>query len=52
MPQMSPLSWLILFMVFTLSYLGFLTMNYFSTFYSSKTPSQININSTSHSWKW
>nr|ADN64245.1 ATP synthase F0 subunit 8 [Parajapyx emeryanus] len=52
MPQMSPLSWLILFSIFTLSYLGFLSMNYFSTFYSSKTSLQNNINSSSHFWKW
>uniref|UniRef100_A0AAU8L174 ATP synthase complex subunit 8 n=1 Tax=Cyphochilus crataceus TaxID=1453293 RepID=A0AAU8L174_9SCAR len=51
MPQMSPLSWLSLFMVFSSTLVLFNSMNYFSITYPIKTTlvkqSKMLIN-----WKW
>nr|YP_010294900.1 ATP synthase F0 subunit 8 [Oiceoptoma thoracicum]UMO90838.1 ATP synthase F0 subunit 8 [Oiceoptoma thoracicum] len=51
MPQMAPMNWLILFIMFIIIFLMFNSMNYFSFKYptksisTSKTTSKIN-------WKW
>nr|YP_009971724.1 ATP synthase F0 subunit 8 [Platisus angusticollis]QNG56434.1 ATP synthase F0 subunit 8 [Platisus angusticollis] len=51
MPQMSPLSWLTLFLFFITIYILYNIMNYFSFIYPMKTykisKSMIKIN-----WKW
>nr|AXS65573.1 ATP synthase F0 subunit 8 [Cleroidea sp. 4 KM-2017] len=51
MPQMSPLSWLTLFIEFSLIFLLLNSLNYFSFNYQTKTmktlASQLKIN-----WKW
>nr|UZG66058.1 ATP synthase F0 subunit 8 [Aquatica wuhana] len=51
MPQMAPLSWLNLFIYYTMVFMMFNTMNYFFVFY------KINKNKTTNksyiiSWKW
>nr|ARH55172.1 ATP synthase F0 subunit 8 [Sericus brunneus] len=51
MPQMAPLSWMNLFMMFILTFMILNTLNYFSFVYNNKsfkkTPKIKNIN-----WKW
>nr|AXS66341.1 ATP synthase F0 subunit 8 [Staphylinoidea sp. 6 KM-2017] len=51
MPQMAPMNWLILFIYFTLIFLLFNSMNYFSFIYpqknSFKKKIKLNLN-----WKW
>nr|AOY39217.1 ATP synthase F0 subunit 8 [Helophorus sp. BMNH 724835] len=51
MPQMAPMNWLILFILFTMIFLLFNSMNYFSFSYPIKSyklvKKTININ-----WKW
>nr|YP_010238968.1 ATP synthase F0 subunit 8 [Megalinus hunanensis]QTE20683.1 ATP synthase F0 subunit 8 [Megalinus hunanensis] len=51
MPQMAPLSWLTLFIYFTMIFLMFNSMNYFSYKYSIK--SNLNIKKNKNfNWKW
>nr|YP_010040148.1 ATP synthase F0 subunit 8 [Ptychoptera qinggouensis]QOZ38529.1 ATP synthase F0 subunit 8 [Ptychoptera qinggouensis] len=53
MPQMAPISWLILFILFTVIFLIFNSMNYFS--YLPNTPSmktESKIQSNAMNWKW
>nr|QEJ81594.1 ATP synthase F0 subunit 8 [Asymmetricata circumdata] len=51
MPQMSPLSWLNLFIYFILIFMIFNTMNYFSFLYKNK---KLNFKSQKKqlNWKW
>nr|ARH54876.1 ATP synthase F0 subunit 8 [Brachypterolus vestitus] len=51
MPQMAPLNWLILFIYFTIVFLMFNSVNYFSFLYKpkTKTPSK---NKIKFNWKW
>nr|YP_009185947.1 ATP synthase F0 subunit 8 [Scaphidium quadrimaculatum]ALO70892.1 ATP synthase F0 subunit 8 [Scaphidium quadrimaculatum] len=51
MPQMMPLNWLILSVLFTIIFLIFNSQNYFSFIYTPKT--KINyMKKTSINWKW
>nr|YP_010564692.1 ATP synthase F0 subunit 8 [Lordithon arcuatus]UZA61069.1 ATP synthase F0 subunit 8 [Lordithon arcuatus] len=51
MPQMAPMNWLTLFFYFTVTFLIFNSMNYFSFKYLPKT-SKFNIKSYLLNWKW
>nr|YP_009171542.1 ATP synthase F0 subunit 8 [Henicus brevimucronatus]AJW76397.1 ATP synthase F0 subunit 8 [Henicus brevimucronatus] len=52
MPQMAPISWLTLFLMFSITLILFSTLNYFLM--SSKSPSILDkkILSQSFNWKW
>nr|YP_665515.1 ATP synthase F0 subunit 8 [Campodea fragilis]ABF49565.1 ATP synthase F0 subunit 8 [Campodea fragilis] len=51
MPQMMPLNWLLLFLLFTLSWIMFSIKIYFSVKnYSSSSYSKINSNKMNWSW--
>nr|YP_009694026.1 ATP synthase F0 subunit 8 [Amphinemura longispina]QEI04305.1 ATP synthase F0 subunit 8 [Amphinemura longispina] len=52
MPQMAPISWLTLFIAFSLTLLIFNTMNYYSVLPKSPEISQKTISSDSMNWKW
>nr|QNV49166.1 ATP synthase F0 subunit 8 [Janthinomyia sp. PH-2020] len=54
MPQMAPLAWLSLFMIFTITFIIFNMMNYFSfnsTMPKSKLIQNKNLTKTLN-WKW
>nr|UFR82906.1 ATP synthase F0 subunit 8 [Protaetia speciosa jousselini] len=51
MPQMSPLSWLILFLIFCLTFILFNILNYYCFLYPVKTASTKPKTQTI-SWKW
>nr|YP_010439950.1 ATP synthase F0 subunit 8 [Pseudoechthistatus hei]UTD44996.1 ATP synthase subunit 8 [Pseudoechthistatus hei] len=51
MPQMAPLSWLILFMFFLFIYLLFNISNFYNFKYSSKSDLK-NKNILNYNWKW
>nr|AYN50413.1 ATP synthase F0 subunit 8 [Nanophyes sp. CG271] len=51
MPQMSPLNWLLLFMMFTIIYLLFNIINYFSNL-KLPSPKQTYKTSIKFNWKW
>nr|ALO70652.1 ATP synthase F0 subunit 8 [Lathrobium brunnipes] len=51
MPQMAPLSWLLLFMLFTLIFLSFNFINYYMFLYKSKN-TKTNKNYFKMNWKW
>nr|AOY39083.1 ATP synthase F0 subunit 8 [Ericmodes sylvaticus] len=51
MPQMAPLSWLMLLFFFITVFLIFNSMNYFSFLYKIKT-SKISKNLLKYNWKW
>nr|AFQ62231.1 ATP synthase F0 subunit 8 [Glaphyrus comosus] len=51
MPQMAPLNWLILFILFSLIYLIFNSMNYFMFNYQPQTNS-IKLMESKINWKW
>uniref|UniRef100_A0AAU7YTX6 ATP synthase complex subunit 8 n=1 Tax=Conchapelopia togamaculosa TaxID=3154050 RepID=A0AAU7YTX6_9DIPT len=54
MPQMAPISWLILFIVFTITLILFNIFNYYSMLPKTPESLQQNNNFTSNSlnWKW
>nr|YP_008080722.1 ATP synthase F0 subunit 8 [Songmachilis xinxiangensis]AFQ07904.1 ATP synthase F0 subunit 8 [Songmachilis xinxiangensis] len=53
MPQMSPLNWLILFLIFSISYILFMTLNYFNSMnQNQKTIKMLQTNQSPLSWKW
>nr|WHU31453.1 ATP synthase F0 subunit 8 [Claassenia sp. 2 YNX-2023a] len=53
MPQMAPLSWLALFLVFTSTLLLFTFINYFSFLVGPpKTQDEIKISTNPMNWKW
>nr|YP_009433061.1 ATP synthase F0 subunit 8 [Culex usquatissimus]ATD12074.1 ATP synthase F0 subunit 8 [Culex usquatissimus] len=53
MPQMAPISWLALFLVFSITLVIFNVKNYFCVSYSSnQTAQNINIKSFKMNWKW
>nr|YP_010046741.1 ATP synthase F0 subunit 8 [Culiseta inconspicua]QPJ78685.1 ATP synthase F0 subunit 8 [Culiseta inconspicua] len=53
MPQMAPISWLTLFLIFSLTLVIFNIKNYFCFFYNSnQTPQNMNIKSHKMNWKW
>nr|YP_010486365.1 ATP synthase subunit 8 [Pseudoechthistatus chiangshunani]UVW93770.1 ATP synthase subunit 8 [Pseudoechthistatus chiangshunani] len=51
MPQMAPLSWLILFMFFLIIYLLFNISNFYNFKYNSKSTLK-NKNILNYNWKW
>nr|ALO77540.1 ATP synthase F0 subunit 8 [Myodermum sp. MYO01] len=51
MPQMSPLSWLTLFMVFCITFLVFNILNYYCFSYPTKTHT-IKKTTNKINWKW
>nr|ACC94692.1 ATPase 8 [Amiota leucostoma] len=53
MPQMAPISWLILFIIFSISFMLFSILTYYS--YMPSSPKSFNlkkINLNSMNWKW
>nr|ASM82595.1 ATP synthase F0 subunit 8 [Agnetina aequalis] len=53
MPQMAPISWLLLFIVFSATLLIFNFMNYFSFLPNSPSPLQEKkLSQNSMNWKW
>nr|ALO71189.1 ATP synthase F0 subunit 8 [Tasgius compressus] len=51
MPQMAPMNWLTLFMMFTTIFLMYNCMNYFSFYYKNKM-NNLNKKNTKINWKW
>nr|QHD47875.1 ATP synthase F0 subunit 8 [Peltoperlopsis cebuano] len=52
MPQMAPISWLTLFLVFSMIFLVFNTMNYFCYLPPSPSSTEKSISQTPFNWKW
>nr|WNN64243.1 ATP synthase F0 subunit 8 [Ceresium sinicum ornaticolle] len=51
MPQMAPMNWLMLLFYFTLIFILFNTVNYYSFLYQIKFSSK-KIKKSSFNWKW
>nr|ARH55016.1 ATP synthase F0 subunit 8 [Geodromicus suturalis] len=51
MPQMAPMNWLMLFMMFSMIFLLFNSLNYFSFNYKFKLNTK-NKNFSKINWKW
>nr|YP_009590139.1 ATP synthase F0 subunit 8 [Palesisa nudioculata]QBM09709.1 ATP synthase F0 subunit 8 [Palesisa nudioculata] len=53
MPQMAPISWLTLFIIFSITFLIFNMMNYYSFIPSlPKSNLMTSMNTNSLNWKW
>nr|UOU85139.1 ATP synthase F0 subunit 8 [Tipula paludosa] len=53
MPQMAPISWLLLFIIFSMTLIIFNTLNYFSFLPSTPKKSQTQkMNNLPLNWKW
>nr|YP_010554571.1 ATP synthase F0 subunit 8 [Tachycines shuangcha]UYO78929.1 ATP synthase F0 subunit 8 [Tachycines shuangcha] len=52
MPQMAPISWLILFLMFSLSLIMFCSMNYFISTPLIPSSMKKSIDKNSLNWKW
>nr|YP_010731600.1 ATP synthase F0 subunit 8 [Homoneura picta]WEW51818.1 ATP synthase F0 subunit 8 [Homoneura picta]WGM80964.1 ATP synthase F0 subunit 8 [Homoneura picta] len=53
MPQMAPIGWLSLFVIFSITFILFNVMNYYCILPTSpKLSSQKTISSNSMNWKW
>nr|YP_010161937.1 ATP synthase F0 subunit 8 [Tachycines zorzini]QRI61339.1 ATP synthase F0 subunit 8 [Tachycines zorzini] len=52
MPQMAPISWLVLFIMFSMSLIMFCSMNYFIMSLPTPSSSKSNIIKKSMNWKW
>nr|UDF83707.1 ATP synthase F0 subunit 8 [Allognosta vagans] len=54
MPQMAPISWLILFIIFSITFIMFNILNYFCFFNNLPMTPQLTKTSTSKTlnWKW
>nr|YP_010249765.1 ATP synthase F0 subunit 8 [Prodiamesa olivacea]QTT60896.1 ATP synthase F0 subunit 8 [Prodiamesa olivacea] len=54
MPQMAPISWLILFLIFTVTLVLFNILNYYCNLPKTVSSSEekSNINNNSMNWKW
>nr|UPY81529.1 ATP synthase F0 subunit 8 [Exhyalanthrax sp.] len=53
MPQMAPISWLLLFIMFTMALILFCMMNYFNYLPTSpKSTSTEKIKTNQMNWKW
>nr|YP_010894901.1 ATP synthase F0 subunit 8 [Phortica tanabei]WJW73414.1 ATP synthase F0 subunit 8 [Phortica tanabei] len=53
MPQMAPIGWLSLFLIFSISFILFCILNYYS--YIPTSPKSLNLktnNLNSMNWKW
>nr|YP_010850286.1 ATP synthase F0 subunit 8 [Tomicus minor]WGH11777.1 ATP synthase F0 subunit 8 [Tomicus minor] len=52
MPQMSPMNWMILFMLFSFIFILSMIINYFSFYYFSSPPKKNYLMSNMVNWKW
>nr|AQM39892.1 ATP synthase F0 subunit 8 [Diestramima sp. ZJZ-2017] len=52
MPQMAPISWLFLFIMFSVSLIMFCSINYFISTPNTPSSSDENISKNSLNWKW
>nr|AIY61584.1 ATP synthase F0 subunit 8 [Glyptotermes satsumensis] len=52
MPQMMPLSWVTLFIVFSAALILFSAMNYYSHIPKTKTTKETKITTKKMNWKW
>nr|QHN56407.1 ATP synthase F0 subunit 8 [Megaselia spiracularis] len=53
MPQMAPISWLFLFLIFSITFILFNILNYYIFLYPSSSENQISKKSLkSLNWKW
>nr|YP_010231158.1 ATP synthase F0 subunit 8 [Paralimna concors]QSV37201.1 ATP synthase F0 subunit 8 [Paralimna concors] len=52
MPQMAPMGWLSLFLIFFFTFLLFNMMNYFSFMPVSSQSNKFSYKSNSFNWKW
>nr|AML25909.1 ATP synthase F0 subunit 8 [Staphylinidae sp. BMNH 1274216] len=52
MPQMAPLNWLTLFIYFTMIFLLFNSLNYFSFMYANNLKIKITKKINKLNWKW
>nr|YP_009995444.1 ATP synthase F0 subunit 8 [Ochthebius nobilis]QNP09873.1 ATP synthase F0 subunit 8 [Ochthebius nobilis] len=52
MPQMAPMNWMILFMMFTMIFFMFNSLNYFSFKYSPINKNSLNNKLWKLNWKW
>nr|YP_010567121.1 ATP synthase F0 subunit 8 [Porotermes quadricollis]UZC33350.1 ATP synthase F0 subunit 8 [Porotermes quadricollis] len=52
MPQMMPISWLMLFLTFSAAFILFNFMNYFSSIQQGKTEATKKIPTKKMNWKW
>nr|YP_010464291.1 ATP synthase F0 subunit 8 [Exostira schroederi]UUL71668.1 ATP synthase F0 subunit 8 [Exostira schroederi] len=52
MPQMSPLSWLILFIFFTLTLITSNVINYFSALPKPSSKKSTTVKTSTPNWKW
>nr|YP_010284549.1 ATP synthase F0 subunit 8 [Xoanodera maculata]UKQ56292.1 ATP synthase F0 subunit 8 [Xoanodera maculata] len=51
MPQMAPLNWLLLFIIFSVTFIFFNSLNYYSFTYKVK-KDHLKPSSPSFNWKW
>nr|YP_009250587.1 ATP synthase F0 subunit 8 [Heterotermes cf. paradoxus AUS121]AMX22916.1 ATP synthase F0 subunit 8 [Heterotermes cf. paradoxus AUS121] len=52
MPQMMPMEWMMLYIMFLTTFLMFNIMNYFTQFPNSTTSTKSNISVNKMNWKW
>nr|URX53723.1 ATP synthase F0 subunit 8 [Postelectrotermes sp. 2 AB-2022a] len=52
MPQMMPLSWLLLFLMFSMALVLFATMNYYTNIQKTETIKKKKIPTKTMNWKW
>nr|ALO77386.1 ATP synthase F0 subunit 8 [Agrilus sp. AGR01] len=52
MPQMAPMSWLILFFIFSVTFIFFIVLNYFLMIYHPKLEKSKKIKQQLINWKW
>nr|AIY62130.1 ATP synthase F0 subunit 8 [Neotermes sp. A TB-2014] len=52
MPQMMPMSWLMLFVMFSMTLILFATTNYYTTIHETKEDNQKKTTSKTMNWKW
>nr|YP_010117769.1 ATP synthase F0 subunit 8 [Diplonevra funebris]QPN53542.1 ATP synthase F0 subunit 8 [Diplonevra funebris] len=52
MPQMAPISWLLLFIIFSITFIMINILNYFNFIYKSEESLSTKISAKSMNWKW
>nr|QXM16977.1 ATP synthase F0 subunit 8 [Neoneuromus latratus] len=52
MPQMAPINWLLLFIIFSITLIIFNMLNYFLILPSSPSSENMNLKKKSMNWKW
>nr|AFU50236.1 ATP synthase F0 subunit 8 [Copelatus sp. MJTNT-2012] len=52
MPQMAPMNWLILYMMFSITFLLFNFLNYYKYIIKSKASKKMKFFSKTLNWKW